>query len=69
MVVEILKSTCLNRAMITSSLVADFKSHEAQRMIAHVCQISSLKWMSYDYLIRQAYYSLDRPEGKSLSDK
>ena len=23
--------------------------------------------MSYDYLIRQAYYSLDHPEGKSLS--
>jgi len=22
--------------------------------------------MSYDYLIRQAYYSLDHPEGKSL---
>ena len=23
--------------------------------------------MSYDYLIRQAYYSLDHPEDKSLS--
>ena len=34
MVVEIFKSACLNRAMTTSSLVADFKSHEDQRMIA-----------------------------------
>ena len=33
-VVEIFKSACLNRAMTTSSLVADFKSHEDQRMIA-----------------------------------
>ena len=34
MVVEIFKSACLNRAMTTSSLVGDFKSHEDQRMIA-----------------------------------
>ena len=34
MVVEILKNACLNRAMIASSLVADFKGHEDQRMIA-----------------------------------
>ena len=33
-VVEIFKSACLNRAIITSSFVADFKSHEDQRMIA-----------------------------------
>ena len=32
--VEIFKSACLNRAMITSSLVTDFKSDEDQRMIA-----------------------------------
>ena len=29
-------------------------------------QVYSLKWMSYD-LICHAYYSLDPPEGKSLS--
>ena len=29
--VEIFKSACLNRAMTTSSLAADFKSHEDQR--------------------------------------
>ena len=34
MVVEIFKSACLNRAMTTSSLVGDFKSHEDQRIIA-----------------------------------
>ena len=28
---------------------------------------TAAKWKSYDYLIRQAYYSLDHPEGKSLS--
>ena len=33
-VVEIFKNACLNRAMTTSSLVEDFKSHEDQRMIA-----------------------------------
>ena len=31
--VAIFKSTCLNRAMTTSSLVAGFKSHEDQRMV------------------------------------
>ena len=31
--VEIFKNACLNRAMNTSSLVADFKGHEDQRMI------------------------------------
>ena len=31
---EIFKSACLNRAMTTSSLVANFKSHEDKRMIA-----------------------------------
>ena len=34
MVVEIFKNACLNRPMNTSSLVADFKGHEDQRMIA-----------------------------------
>ena len=34
MVVEIFKNARLNRAMNTSSLVADFKGHEDQRMIA-----------------------------------
>ena len=34
MVVEIFKGARLNRAMTTSSLVADFKSHEDKRMIA-----------------------------------
>ena len=33
----------------------------------HIYQVCWSKWMSYDYLIRQAYYSLDHPEGKSLS--
>ena len=34
MVVEIFKNACLSRPMNTSSLVADFKDHEDQRMIA-----------------------------------
>ena len=34
MVVEIFENACLNRPMNTSSLVADFKGHEDQRMIA-----------------------------------
>ena len=34
MVVEIFKNACLNRPKNTSSLVADFKGHEDQRMLA-----------------------------------
>ena len=33
-VVEIFKDACLNRAMNASSLVADFKGHGDQRIIA-----------------------------------
>ena len=34
MVVEFFKNVCLSGAMNTSSLVADFKGHEDQRVIA-----------------------------------
>ena len=33
-VVKIFKNACLNRAMTTGSLIADFKGHEDQEMIA-----------------------------------
>ena len=52
-VVEIFKSACLNRAMTTSSLVADFKSHEDQRMIAD----TEMNYTSFWYFFGRTSYT------------
>ena len=48
------------------------QKHERKKLVTFHNQPTSinygwLKWMNYDYLIRQAYYSLNHSEGKSLS--
>ena len=53
MVVEIFKSSCLNRAMTTSSLVADFKSHEDKRMIAD----TEMNYTSFLYFFGRISYT------------
>ena len=55
-VVEIFKSACLNRAMITSSLVADFKSHEDQRMVAD----TEINYTRFCYFFRANYVVIQR---------
>ena len=57
MVVEIFKNACLNRAMNTSSLVADFKGHEDQRMIAD----SEMNYTRVRYFFgRTSYIEIDQ---------
>ena len=56
-VVEIFKSASLNRAMTTSSLVADFKSHEDQRMIAD----TEMNYTSFWYFFGLTSYTEVNP--------
>ena len=52
-VVKFFKSACLNRAMTTSSLVGDFKSHEDQRMIAD----TEMNYASFRYFFWRTSYT------------
>ena len=53
MVVEIFKTARLNRPMNTSSLVADFKDHEDQRVIAD----SKMNYTRARYFFRRTSYT------------